>query len=166
MKSKRKESSALICGSFDPITRGHLDIVERAGEIFDKVYLVAFINAEKEYLFSTDERLSFMKKATSHVKNVICDESSGMVYEYVIKNGIDCIVKGIRNERDLSYEGEMARFNKEHSKRDTLFFFAREDLHDVSSTAVRDALKKGENVSLLLPDGIAEEVQKTYKSKS
>ncbi len=163
---KIKKSTALICGSFDPITKGHLDIVERASEIFDTVYLTAFINAEKEYLFSKDERLAFMKKACAHLQNVVCDYDAGMVYEYVIKNDIDCIVKGVRNESDLSYESEMARYNKEHSKRDTLFFFAKKDLYNCSSSAVREALKNGADISALLPESIVDEVEKAYESKA
>jgi pantetheine-phosphate adenylyltransferase len=162
---KKKNTSALICGSFDPITRGHLDIVKRASLEFERVYLTAFVNPEKKYLFSTDERLSFMKTATKELKNVVCDYNTGMVYEYVIEKDIDCIVKGVRNEEDLSYENEMARFNFEHSGRETIFYYADESLTDCSSSAVRDALKNGADLAPLLPEGIVEEVTRAYESK-
>ena len=165
MKNDNKERSALICGSFDPVTKGHLDIVERASRLFGKIYLCAFINPEKSYCFSTKERLSFMKKATSHIPNVVCDYNEGMVYEYLIKNNIDCIVKGIRNEKDLEYEKKMASFNYLHSKKETLFFFASEGLSDCSSSLVRDALKSGGSLAGLIPESILEDVQKAYRNK-
>ena len=161
----KKNTSALICGSFDPITKGHLDIIKRASLEFGRVYLTAFINPEKKYLFSTDERLSFMKMATAELQNVVCDYNTGMVYEYVIEKDIDCIVKGVRNEGDLSYEREMARFNFEHSGRETIFYYADESLTDCSSSAVREALKNGTSLAHLLPESIAEEVKRAYESK-
>ena len=106
---------ALITGSFDPITVGHLNLIERASKIFDEVFVVAFINPQKSYRFDTETRLELMRAATKHIKNARCDFSSGMVFEYVKENGIDCIVKGARNGADFEYEAQMAIFNLEKS---------------------------------------------------
>jgi pantetheine-phosphate adenylyltransferase len=165
MKNDKKERSALICGSFDPITKGHLDIVERASRLFDKIYLCAFINPEKSYCFSKDERLFFMKKATAHLPNIVCDYNEGMVCEYLIKNDIDCIVKGIRNANDLEYEEKMAEYNRLHSGKDTLFFFANRSLCDCSSTLARCALKDGSSLYALVPEAICEDVKRAYEKK-
>ena len=160
-----KKRSALICGSFDPITLGHLDIVRRASSLFDTVYVTAFINPEKSYCFSKEQRLAFMKAACADIKNVVCDFSDGMVCDYVKSKDIDCIVKGIRNEKDLSYEAEMADFNRRCSGRETLFFVSSKELESCSSTLVRSALEKGGDLSLLLPASILDEVKTAFCKK-
>ena len=146
---------ALITGSFDPITVGHLDIIERTSRIFDEVFVVAFINPQKSYRFDEKTRLELMRAATAHIENVRCDFSSGMVFEYVKENGIDCIVKGARNGTDFEYEAQMALFNLEKSGAETLILPASPALCDCSSTKVRSYLDRGMSVDELLPDEVA-----------
>ena len=163
MKNKK---TALICGSFDPITLGHLDIVRRAASIFDTVYLTAFINPDKKYCFSQEERIKFMQDACADIPNVVCGFDTGMVCDYVKNNNIDCIVKGIRNEKDLSYETKMADFNREHSGRETLLLVASEALSDCSSTLVRETLKSGGDLSALLPESIISELKAAFEKNN
>lgn len=163
MKNSNEKSSALICGSFDPITKGHLDIIKRASALFDKIHLVAFINPSKKYLFCKEERLLFMKTACQDLENVVCDFDEGMVCDYLKRHNIDCIVKGIRNEDDLKYEKEMAEYNKKHSGRDTLFLLASDGLCSCSSTLVREALDMELSVDDLLPLSIASLVKESYE---
>ncbi len=165
MKKSKEKSSALICGSFDPITKGHLDIIKRASAVFDKIHLVAFINPSKKYLFDKEEKLLFMKAACQDLENVLCDFDEGMVCDYLKKHNIDCIVKGIRNEGDLKYEKEMAEYNKKHSERDTLFLLASDGLCSCSSTLVREALDMGLSIEDLLPANIASLVKERYEKK-
>ena len=145
---------ALITGSFDPVTRGHVDIVERACALFDEVHFIAFINPDKKYMFDTETRVEMMKKATAHLPSVICGSDGGMVYEYVKRNGIDCIVKGARCGADFEYEAKMAEYNREHGGVDTLILCASPELCECSSTEVRRRLTKGESADELLPEGV------------
>ena len=161
-----KKRAALICGSFDPITLGHLDIIRRASSLFDTVYVTAFVNPEKSYCFSEEQRLSFMKTACADIQNVICDSNSGMVCDYVKSKGIDCIVKGIRNEKDLAYEAEMADFNRRCSGRETLFFVSSKELENCSSTLVRSSLENGDDLTPLLPASILSKVKTAFRRKT
>ena len=165
MKDRNKRS-ALICGSFDPITLGHLDIIRRASALFDTIYLTGFINPEKKYCFTVEQRLAFMKAACADIPNVVCDFNCGMVCDYVRNNNIDCIVKGIRNERDLAYEAEMADFNREHIGRDTLLLISSKEFSECSSTLAREALKSGNDLSSLLPENIIANIKTAFKENN
>ena len=165
MENKNKKT-ALICGSFDPITLGHLDIVRRAASLFDTIYLTAFINPEKKYCFTKEQRLGFMTSACADIPNVLCGFDSGMVCDYVRNNNIDCIVKGIRNENDLAYEAKMADFNREQSGRETLLLVSSSELSKCSSTLVRETLEKGGDLTALLPESILSEVKAAFKGNN
>ena len=118
---------AVLTGSFDPITIGHLDIIKRASMLVDKLYVVAFINENKQYLFTPNERLDMMKLATKDIRNVICDFSSGYACDYCIKVGASFMIRGIRNAVDYNYEKELAKLNLEYKGIETLFLLANND---------------------------------------
>lgn len=152
---------ALIPGSFDPITLGHVNIIERAATVFDKVYVAVMNNdsakyddnlKSKSYMFKMEERLAVAKLSLSHVDNVEVIARSGMLIDLVDELGASAIVKGIRNAADLEYEMIHAKWNKAHNERaETLFLPADERLTSVSSTFVREKLVGGEYAAL---DGI------------
>lgn len=150
---------ALITGSFDPVTLGHVNIVERACRLFDEVHFIAFVNPEKSYTFDVEKRVELMRIAVSHLPNVICGYDGGMVFEYVLKNGIDCIVKGARNGEDFEYEANMAAFNFEKSGVDTLILPSDERYTDCSSSRVRELLARGEDVSHLVGEKVAQAIK-------
>ena len=141
---------ALIPGSFDPITLGHVNIIERTAKMFDKVYVAVMINdsakydktlSSKQYLFSMEERLEMAKLSVSHIENAEAIARSGMLIDLCDELEVTAIVKGIRNAADLEYEMIHARWNKAHNERaETLFLPADETLVAVSSTAVRQML--------------------------
>lgn len=141
---------ALIPGSFDPITLGHVNIIERTAKMFDKVYVAVMNNdsskysselSSKSYMFTAEERLKMVTLSTSHIENVETISSSGMLIDLFDELGATAIVKGIRNEKDLEYEMIHAKWNKEHNDRaETLFLPADENLCSVSSTAVRQLM--------------------------
>lgn len=141
---------ALIPGSFDPITLGHVNIIERAAKMFDKVYVAVMINdsakydstlSSKNYMFSMDERLELVRLSVSHIENAEAIARSGMLIDLCDELEVTAIVKGIRNAADLEYEMIHARWNKAHNERaETLFLPADESLTSVSSTAVRQML--------------------------
>ena len=94
----------LFPGSFDPITLGHMDLIERAAKIADELYVVSFDNASKHYLLPKSQRVELIKLATAHLGNVIVDVSDGLQVDYCQKHGITCVLRGLRNQLDLLYE--------------------------------------------------------------
>lgn len=151
---------AILPGSYDPITRGHLEIIRKASEQFDEVYVVAFVNPKKEYSFSVEQRLEMLSLATEGFKNVYTDFSGGLVIDYMNEKGIDVIVKGYRNESDLEYEKEQASWNLENGGYETVFVKCDSECEDISSTAARKAIAEGTDLSHLLTPEIAEFVKK------
>ncbi len=156
---------ALMPGSFDPITRGHLAIIEAAAARFDCVTVGVFINPDKKGLFPYDVRLELIRLATAHLKNVEVIFSSGMVADVAKEGGYDCIVKGVRSEADRAYEEEMAAYNLKRGGVPTELLAAEEALLAVSSTAVRGALLSGDTAALsaLLPEKILKDTLLAYQ---
>lgn len=149
-----KPRRALIPGSFDPITKGHEALVFAASALFDEVVLALFINPEKHYIFTEEERLSMLKAVAAEYPNVTVAHSDGMVVDFVRREGISCIFKGIRNEKDLAYETEMAEYNLQNGGAPTLFLPAEKEMAEISSTAVREQLLKGILPQALVPEAI------------
>ncbi len=140
---------AMITGTFDPITIGHADIIRRVSEIFDVVFVVAFENAEKKCMFTPEKRLELMRRACSGFQNVVTDYYDGYVVDYMKIHEIDVIVRGIRSAADADYELFMAKRNRElYEKAETVFLPVSEGLENVSSTAAREAITKGEPTPL------------------
>ena len=159
------KTTAIIPGSFDPITSGHVALVERAATLFDKVVVLVCVNFDKEYLFTTYERATLAKEALSHFDNVRVEEWSGWLYEYLEAHKPCVLVKGIRNEKDLNYEREMAEFNFAKSGVETLFLTASEGTGGISSTLVRQRLVKGESLDDLLSQNAQKLAEKFYTQK-
>ena len=150
--SVKNASVAVIPGSFDPITYGHLDLVERASAQYDKVYLAVMINRAKTYMFSLEERTKIALAATKAYDNVEVISSEGMLWELALRLNACAIVKGYRNEKDLAYEQEMAEYNLAHNPNaPTVLLESKSDLINVSSTVVRERILKGESLEDLLP---------------
>ena len=149
---------ALIPGSYDPITLGHVNVIERAAKIADKVYVAVMNNdsakhssvlSSKTYMFSMDERFELAKRSLSHIKNVEVVSSCGMLIDLFDELSADVIIKGIRTSADLEYEMIHAKWNKEHNPRlETLFLPADDSLASVSSTLVREYIKSRDYKSL------------------
>lgn len=139
--------TALIPGSFDPMTVGHTDIIERTAKIFDSVVVAVMINENKRYSFSIEERQRIAELSVAHLENVRVVSYTGWLYELFDIVGADVIVKGIRNANDLEYENSMAAFNIDKNQRaHTLYIPSSEELSDVSSTIFRNTEDKIEAV--------------------
>ena len=144
----------ILPGSYDPVTVGHLDIIKRAAEKYEKAYAVIFINPKKTYRFSIEDRVKMLTLATEDLGNVTVGYSDGLVIDYMKEHGIEKIVKGYRNDSDLEYEKLQADWNKEHGGYETELLKCDPNLSEVSSTKVRQALENGEKASDLLPDRV------------
>ncbi len=149
-----KPRTAIIPGSYDPVTLGHLDIIRRAAAEYDEVYAVIFQNPKKTYTFSLSDRVRMLMLATDDIDNCLVSYSSGLVIDYMRDHGIDRIVKGYRNEIDYAYEKEMAEWNKKMGGYDTVLLPANEALTEVSSTRVRELLRTGGDLTELLPSAV------------
>lgn len=142
---------AVCPGSFDPVTKGHVDVARRAAKLFGACRVVVMNNREKSYLFSLEERFELCKAAFAGEENITVDVYEGMLYDYLATLEEPVLVKGVRNETDFLYERNMARFNFEHSGVETLYLDASEDLATLSSTLVREKIVQKEDLSEDLP---------------
>ena len=149
----------ILPGSYDPVTVGHLDIIRRAAESFDEVFVVAFINPNKTYRFSIDERVKMLMLATDELDNVLVSYSDGLVIDYMREHGIEKIIKGYRTESDLPWEREQAEWNLSHGGYETELWKCREGFEGVSSTAVRARLDGGDGAEELLPPAVSEYIK-------
>ena len=153
-KSKRR---ALVAGTFDPVTLGHMMPVEYAVRRYRKVYVTIFINKDKTCLFPVEKRFEMLKAACAKYKNVTVERCDGMLWEYAKEKGVTVTVRGYRNESDLAYENEMAQFNANAFPRlKTELVRCPEQLSQISSTRVRSLLARGEDPSALMPEEAAQ----------
>ena len=144
----------ILPGSYDPITLGHVDIIRRAAQRYESVYVVAFINPEKEYLFSPADRLHMLRLATEEMENVTVDFSEGRVVDYMREKGISKIIKGYRNETDLEYERRQAEYNFLHGGYETELIKSSDEYIEVSSTLAREKIKAGDTLLQVLPEKV------------
>ena len=139
---------AIVPGSFDPMTVGHINIIERAAKLFDKVYVAVMINNTKEYMFTREQRTEIARLSVEHLPNVEVIFDDGMLWELALRLDACAIVKGIRDYKDYQYEFEMAQYNyKKNPNAQTVFLPCDEGAREISSTAVRERLSRGEDIS-------------------
>ena len=143
----------VLPGSYDPVTVGHLDIIRRAAEKYEEVYVVIFANPNKTYTFSLDDRVRMLMIATEEYDNVLVSWSAGLVIDYMREHGIEKIIKGYRTDADLPWEREQAEYNRKHGY-ETELILCDEQFKDISSTLVREKIKKGESLDGLVPDSV------------
>lgn len=155
--------SVILPGSYDPVTKGHLDIIRRAAEKYDEVYVVVFTNPNKSYTFSVEDRVRMLMIATDELDNVMVSYSNGLVIDYMTDHEIDRIIKGYRTEADLQWEREQAQWNFEHGRFETELWKCIEGLEGISSTMAREAIKNGQPLDML-PEGVAKYI-KEMKSR-
>ena len=161
MSNTTKEKIAIVPGSFDPITFGHIDIVKRAAKDYDTVILAIMINPQKKYMFTMQQRERIAKAALSDIKNAKVITSDGMLWKLALDLNACAIVKGYRDEKDLVYEKEMAKFNLEHNpSAPTVLLKSSDELEDISSTRVREKILNGESLSAFLPQSAINEINK------
>ena len=150
---------AVCPGSFDPITNGHIDVIERASGLFDEVVIAVLANSSKSGLFSIEERIALAKDAVSHISNVKVDTWSGLLVDYCKANKIGAIVKGLRAVSDFDYELQMAQMNLQLKGVDTLLMATKPAYSFLSSSLVREIARYGGDVSALVPAGVLCELQ-------
>jgi pantetheine-phosphate adenylyltransferase len=155
---------AIYPGSFDPITYGHIDIVERALEIFDKVIIAIAENAEKRSLFSVEERLEMVKTIFKDTPNIIVDSFKGLLVDYVANTNAKVSLRGLRATSDFEYEFHMASMNRSlNTHLDTLFMMTSKDYFFVSSRTIKEVARLGGGVEGLVPDLVVRRLREKFK---
>ncbi len=163
---KKKETVAIVPGSFDPITNGHLFVIKEAARLYDKVFVAVMINAQKQYTFTLEERRKIAQAALADMADISVIASDGWLYELANSLNADAIVKGYRNQADLEYENNMAAINRQYAPNtETILIKASSELEFVSSTLVRDKIKNNADITALLPQAAIDEIEKIFLNR-
>ena len=153
---------AIIPGSFDPITLGHLDIIERSSRIFDEITVCVLVNPDKKTLFSIKEREKLIIKSISTIENcgkIVVDSHTGLLIDYMNKKNINIIIKGLRAFSDFEYEIQMAFLNNKMAPNiETFFLMTTENLSYISSSSIKQIVKFGGKISGLVPSNIEQDI--------
>ena len=156
--------SAIYPGSFDPVTYGHLDIIRRAADIFDELYVSVLNNSAKSSLFSVDERVNMLKEVTSDIPNVHIETFSGLTLQYALDKDIHVLIRGLRAVTDFEYELQIAQTNRKFSddKVDTMFLTTSLQYAYLSSSIVKEIASYGGDITLSVPPSVADRVYEKY----
>ena len=148
------ERRAVCPGSFDPITNGHLDIIERASRLYDVVHIAVAINKSKQGLFTVEERMQMIKEVTAPYGNVVVESHHGLLVDYCRERDIPAIVKGLRAVGDFDYELQMSQMNHRLAGVETLFVATNPLYSFLSSSLIKEVCALGGDVSGLLPEPV------------
>ena len=152
-------------GSFDPITFGHIDIIERATKLVDKVIVAVLNNDEKKHLFSLEDRLEMIKDATKSYKNVEVDSFDGLLVDYAKIKDADMIIRGLRAVTDFEYELQLAQTNRElYNKVDTVFLLTNIQYSYLSSSIVKQVAKEKGDISKFVTPFVIAKLNKVYNN--
>jgi pantetheine-phosphate adenylyltransferase len=146
---------AVFPGSFDPITLGHVDIIDRALPLFDKIILAIGINLDKKYMFSLEERVRFLEETFKSESKIIVKTYNGLTVDFCTKEKAAFILRGLRNTIDLEFEKTIGQTNYRLAGIETVFLISSPGKSHVSSTVVRDIKKHGGDYSILVPDAVS-----------
>ncbi len=146
---------AICPGSFDPVTLGHLDIVERAASLFDKVIVAVLCNMKKHPNFTVEERVAFLKETTAHLPNVEISSFDGLLVDFAREKGACAVVKGLRAVSDFEYEFQMSLINKKLCPQvETVYLNTSQDYMYLSSSVIKQIASLGGDISNFVPEAI------------
>ncbi len=154
---------AVCPGSFDPVTNGHLDIIERASRLYDEVVVAVLINKSKSGLFTVDERIELLSETTAVYGNVVIDSFRGLLVDFCRAHEIPTIVKGLRAVSDFDYELQMAQMNHSLAGVETLFMSTNPTYSFLSSSLVKEVATWGGDVSHLVPPTVMVQLRERIK---
>lgn len=159
--------SAIYPGTFDPLTLGHLDLIERAAHIFDRVIVAVVINSRKTTCFSADDRMAMVRDSVKNIKNVRVDSFDGLLVDYARSLKVHVLLRGLRAFSDFEYEFQMALTNRKMAPDiETVFLMPKESFSYISSSTVREVMERGGNISDFVPATVEKFIRKkSRKSK-
>ncbi len=156
---------AIVTGSFDPMTIGHYELVRLACEKFDIVYVVALVNANKNHMFTLEQRKEIIELTTKEFPNVIADAYDGLTVDYMHEKGITQIVRGVKNESELEYENNLAKaMNEYDSSFQTTFLVCDDKFNGISSTLVRNLLNQNQSIENIVHKNALKKILDFYNS--
>ncbi len=160
------ETRAVYPGSFDPVTNGHIDLIQRSATLFDKVIVAILRNTEKTPLFTVDERIVMLEEAIRDLKNVTVTSFAGLLVDFVEQIGASVIMRGIRAVSDYEYELQMALMNRRLSNKvETVFMLPAESYSFLSSKLVKEIAELGGSVHGLVPAGVEKRLCAKFRTK-
>lgn len=146
-------------GSFDPVTLGHLDIIERGAKIVDKLIVGVLLNSTKNPMFSVEQRIELLEKATAHLPNVEIRPFEGLLVDFLRQEGATMVIRGLRAVTDFEYELQMAQANRNlYSEMETIFLTTNVQYSFISSTIVKDVLRHNGDVGHFVPASVLEKI--------
>lgn len=158
---------AMFPGSFDPITKGHLDIIERASKIFDEVLIVLMENPTKQYSFETKLRKAMVEKSITHLSNVVVHVGTGLTVEFAQKHNIKVLIRGIRAVMDYEYEIQQATINMLlDNSIETFFMISKPQNSFMSSSACKVVAKNKGDIEKFVPKAIISTIEAAYKNNN
>lgn len=146
--------TAVFPGSFDPITLGHVDIIERGLPLFDKIILAIGVNADKKYMFSLEERVRFLEETFEAEPKIDVMTYNGMTVDFCEEQNAGFILRGLRNSTDFDFEKVIGQTNYKMSGIETLFFITSSGKSHISSTVVRDVIRNGGDYEFMVPQAV------------
>jgi len=156
---------AVFAGSFDPPTYGHLDVISRSARIFNELHVLLAVNGQKASLFTSDERMEMLRELTSEYVNVHIFRWEGLVVDYAKKNGINVLIRGVRNVSDFSYEFDLALLNRSlQAGIETLFLPPDPRFFVLRSSSIRELASLGGDLSQMVPSCVAQRLKIKFES--
>lgn len=161
-----KEKIAVVPGSFDPVTKGHLDIIQRAADVFDVVYVAVLNNSSKQPLFTIEERTALIKEVTKDLPNIQIETSSGLLIDYAREKNAKAIVRGLRAISDFEYEMQITSMNRVLDENiETFFIMTKNQYSFLSSSIVKEVAKYGGDVSELVPTCVEQALKQKFQNE-
>ncbi len=161
-----KKNIAIYPGTFDPVTNGHLDIIERASELFEKVIVTIAVNSSKKPLFREAERLDMIRKVTGHLKNVEAGSFRGLLVNYASRKNAGVIIRGLRAISDFEYEFQMSLTNRKLNPAiTTIFLMPNEKYSYLNSSLIRELASFGSYVEEFLPDYVLKKLRAKFDKR-
>lgn len=158
---------AIYPGSFDPITNGHLDLIDRGARLFSKLVVSVLGNESKQPLFSTEERMEMLREAVRGYSNVEVDNFAGLVVDYAAQKGASVLLRGIRAISDYEYELQMALMNRRlRPELETVFLMAGEEFSFISSRLVKEVIRLGGSISGLVPPFVEDRLRQRMSKQA
>ncbi len=155
---------AIYAGTFDPITNGHLDVIERAASLFDKIIVLIAVNAQKQSLFTVEERAEMAREAIKHIENVQVDIHKGLIVEYAQRQNAIALIRGVRAISDFEYEFQIALMNRKLDEQiTTVFLMPHEKYTYLNSSIIRELARLHQNVDEFVSPFVAAKLKEKFK---